>query len=80
MLPVTKKNFFLAWIPLVLIAVGAIVAFVRVQTHAEDPLKHLTRQTLQQEYVPRTEIDYRLEAQMELLKRIDTNVKDLKPD
>ena len=75
---VTKKSLFLAWLPALLIAAGAIVAFVRVQTHAEDPAKHLTRETLQEEYVPRTEVDHRFEAQMELLRSIDQNVRDLK--
>lgn len=40
---------------------GAIGTVAVLGAHAEDGQRHLTREVLQREYVPRTELDYRLD-------------------
>ena len=53
-------------VTLLTLAVGAIGTVAVLGAHAEDNQKHLTREVLQHEYVPRTELDHRLDdMQME---------------
>lgn len=73
-----KKITWMALIPALVLAVGLVAAFVRVQAHTEDSAKHLTREILQDEYVPRQELDHRLDAQMEVLTTIRDDVKELR--
>lgn len=75
-----KKIAWLAFIPALVLAVGLIAAFVRVQVHAQDDKQHLTRQEMQEEYVPRNELDHRLDAQMKVLGAIHDEVKELRQD
>jgi hypothetical protein len=75
-----KKLAWLALIPAVVLVVGIIAAFVRVQTHADDNQQHVTRHELQEDFVPRNELDHRLDAQMRLMEDIHSDVKDLKQD
>ncbi len=79
MTTINKKKFtWLALVPIAVLAVGIIVAFVRVQVHAEDVKQHMTREVLQEEYVPRNELDHRLDAQMKVLTDIRDDVKELR--
>ena len=59
---------------------GGLTAFVRTQVHAEDAKQHLTRETMQQEYVPRQELDHRLTAQDKALEQIQMSIGDLADD
>lgn len=75
-----KKWTWLSLIPALLLAAGLIAAFVRVQAHTEDEAKHLTREILGHEYVPRMELDYRLDAQMDILTEISDDVKEIRKE
>lgn len=69
-----------AILALVLALGGGMAAFVRTQVHAEDSKQHLTREVLQQEYVPRQELDHRLTAQDKALEQIQQSIGDLADD
>jgi hypothetical protein len=64
-------------VSMAVVAAGLIAAFVRVQTHAEDPQQHITREHLQEEYVPRRELDHRLDAQDRALDKIQRSIDNL---
>jgi hypothetical protein len=71
-----KQNLTLSLVlslVLALCAAGAVL--VRAQVHAEDAQKHLTREVLQREYVPRTELDYRLDDMQQEQKQIRDGVE-----
>lgn len=79
----TARQKKIAWgslIPCIVLGAGIIAAFVRVQVHAEDAKQHLTRETLQEEYVPRRELDHRFDAQMKVLTDIRDDVKELRQE
>ena len=71
-----KKNLTLpVAITLVVLAAGFISAFAVFGVHAEDPKKHLTREVLQREYIPRTELDHRLEGAQRERQQIRAGVE-----
>lgn len=81
-----KKN--VSWLGAtlgILVLVGGFAATIaRLEAHAATAGKHLTRQALQQEYVPRPElertqegIDDKFEAQDKKLDDIHGDVKDI---
>jgi uncharacterized protein HemX len=68
-----KTKASVSWgilLTLALAIAGGLTAFTKVQVHAEDPAKHVTREHLQHEYVPRQELDHRLDAQDKALDQI----------
>lgn len=78
-----KQKIVVNWsliLTIILAAIGGVAAFVRVQNHAVDPAQHLTRETLQREYVPRQELDHRLDAQDRDLEDIKQGIRDLKQE
>ena len=62
-------------ITLLTLAVGAIGTVAVLGAHAESQEKHLTREVLQHEYVPRTELDHRLDDMQMEQKQIREGVK-----
>jgi hypothetical protein len=53
---------------------GAIATTAVLGVHAEDTKQHLTREVLQREYVPRTELDHRMEDMQTEQKQIREGV------
>jgi hypothetical protein len=76
-----KKNITLALVvTLLTVGAGAVATITTLKVHAQDTKQHITREVLDEDFVPRTELDYRLDAQMKVLERIDDNVKELKQE
>ena len=59
----SKKIACLSLIPAIVLAAGIIASFVRVQVYASNANREL--QNLDKKYVPRTELDHRLDAMHE---------------
>ena len=71
-----KRNLTLpVAITLAVLAAGIISTFAVLGVHAEDPQKHLTREVLQHEYVPRTELDHRMDDMQMEQRQIRDGVK-----
>jgi hypothetical protein len=75
-----RKIVWLSLIPAAVLAVGIVASFVRMQVHAADNLTHTTAAELSEKYVPRKELDHRLDAQMRLMEDIHTDVQEMRQD
>jgi hypothetical protein len=62
-------------ITLATLLAGAIGTVAVLGAHAESTEKHLTREVLQHEYVPRTELDHRMEDMQMEQRQIRDGVK-----
>jgi hypothetical protein len=65
----TKKIAWLSFIPALVLVAGIVASFVRVQVYASNANQQLTN--LEEKYVPRTELDHRMES-------IQSDVTDIK--